>query len=99
MVAVSTDLTERLKLEERQNDLRRVRTILRARDQELRALVEGVRDYAIFTIDPAGLIFSWHRGAEIMKGYTNVEAVGILPERLQGGHTSSRATSIFAITH
>lgn len=77
MVAVNTDLTERLKLEERQNDLKRVRTILGARDQELRALVEGVRDYAIFTIDPAGMISSWHKGAEMMKGYTSEEAVGM----------------------
>lgn len=47
------------------------------RDQELRALVQGVRDYAIFTLDPQGRIATWHAGAQLMKGYTAEEAIGM----------------------
>ena len=47
------------------------------RDQELRALVEGVREYAIFTVGTDGLISSWHPGAELIKGYSAEEAIGM----------------------
>ena len=47
------------------------------REQELRALVQGVRDYAIFTLDPQGRIASWHDGARLMKGYSADEAIGM----------------------
>ena len=43
----------------------------------LQALLQGVRDYAIYTINPQGRISSWHRGAELLKGYTAEEAVGM----------------------
>ncbi|MCE4553124.1 ATP-binding protein [Roseateles cellulosilyticus] len=48
----------------------------------LQALLQGVRDYAIYTVNPQGLISSWHRGAELMKGYTADEAVGMPFARL-----------------
>jgi len=41
-----------------------------------RNLVEGVKDYAIFTVDPSGVITSWNPGAERMKGHTAQEAIG-----------------------
>ncbi|MEO6279750.1 ATP-binding protein [Roseateles sp.] len=43
----------------------------------LQALLHGVRDYAIYTINPQGLISSWHRGAELLKGYSAEDAVGM----------------------
>lgn len=43
----------------------------------LQALLCGVRDYAIYTINPQGRISSWHRGAELLKGYSAEEAVGM----------------------
>jgi PAS domain S-box-containing protein len=43
----------------------------------LQAVLHGVRDYAIYTINPQGLISSWHCGAELMKGYSAQEAVGM----------------------
>jgi PAS domain S-box-containing protein len=43
---------------------------------QLALLVESVRDYAIFLIDPEGYIATWNRGAEHLKGYTAAEAVG-----------------------
>jgi PAS domain S-box-containing protein len=39
-------------------------------------LVESVRDYAIFMLDPSGYIASWNRGAERIKGYTANEIIG-----------------------
>jgi PAS domain S-box-containing protein len=41
-----------------------------------RLLVEGVRDYALFTMDPTGQVNSWNRGAERMLGYLEAEIVG-----------------------
>jgi PAS domain S-box-containing protein len=39
-------------------------------------LVESVRDYAIFALDPKGVIMSWNAGAERIKGYLAHEAIG-----------------------
>ena len=41
-----------------------------------RWLVEGVRDYALFTMDPTGRVTSWNGGAERMLGYVEAEIVG-----------------------
>ena len=39
-------------------------------------MVEAVRDYAIFMLDPNGHVASWNRGAERIKGYTADEIIG-----------------------
>jgi PAS domain S-box-containing protein len=39
-------------------------------------MVESVRDYAIFLLDPNGYIASWNRGAERIKGYSADEIIG-----------------------
>lgn len=44
--------------------------------EKYRMLVEGIHDYAIFTIDPLGYIESWNPGAIRMKQYTSEEAIG-----------------------
>jgi len=41
-----------------------------------RLLVEGVRDYAIFVLDPDGHIISWNPGAARLKGYRTEEILG-----------------------
>jgi PAS domain S-box-containing protein len=41
-----------------------------------RPFVEGVRDYAIFLLDPGGRIETWNAGAERMKGYRASEIIG-----------------------
>ncbi|MGW6446595.1 PAS domain-containing sensor histidine kinase [Lentzea sp. NPDC055074] len=38
--------------------------------------VQGVRDYAIFMLDPGGHIVSWNPGAERIKGYAAEEIIG-----------------------
>ena len=45
-------------------------------ERRFRLLVEGVVDYAIYMLDPSGIITNWNTGAERIKGYTAAEAVG-----------------------
>src|SRR5438309_11621088 len=49
---------------------------LRFSEERFRLLVEGVRDYAIFMLDPQGRILTWNIGAERLKGYTADEIIG-----------------------
>ena len=50
--------------------------MLRQSEEMFRLMVEGVRDYAIFMLDPQGHIASWNLGAQITKGYTAEEIIG-----------------------
>lgn len=45
-------------------------------EQRFRSLVEAVRDYAIYLLDPQGRVFTWNVGAERIKGYASEEIVG-----------------------
>jgi PAS domain S-box-containing protein len=63
---VTRDLTER----------RRAELELRASEQRFRLLVQSVKDYGIFVLDPAGRITSWNEGAQRIKGYTPEEIIG-----------------------
>jgi PAS domain S-box-containing protein len=45
-------------------------------DAPFRRLVESVRDYAIFLLDPEGRIASWSAGAKRLKGWSAVEVIG-----------------------
>jgi len=75
-VVVLSNIDQRQQLRQQGQALSVVQDLLQARDAELRALTESVRDYAIFTLDTAGRISSWHAGAEAMKGYSADEAIG-----------------------
>src|SRR5215469_2123870 len=44
--------------------------------EQLRLLVHGTTDYAIFLLDPEGRIVSWNPGAERLKGYKAEEIIG-----------------------
>ncbi len=48
----------------------------RESDERLRLMVEGVKDYAIFMLDPEGYVVTWNAGAERLKGYTAQEIIG-----------------------
>jgi len=63
---VTRDLSERRRHEEslRYNELR------------FRALVEGVRDYAIYMLDPDGHVATWNVGAQQIHGYEAAEVIG-----------------------
>ncbi|TMR93879.1 PAS domain-containing sensor histidine kinase [Nonomuraea basaltis] len=44
--------------------------------EEMALLVQSIRDYAIFMLDPRGRIVSWNSGAQRIKGYTAEEIIG-----------------------
>src|ERR1041384_1466983 len=45
-------------------------------DGRYRLLVESVRDYASYMLDPQGTVTSWNRGAMLFKGYEANEIIG-----------------------
>ncbi|KAF2257784.1 hypothetical protein CC78DRAFT_622345 [Lojkania enalia] len=45
-------------------------------NETFRILVETVRDYAIFMLDPKGNVATWNAGAEFFKGWKREEIVG-----------------------
>jgi PAS domain S-box-containing protein len=49
-------------------------------ERSFRLLVEGVADYAIYMLDPAGIVTNWNIGGQRIKGY--------LPEEIVGQHFS-----------
>ncbi|NML31110.1 PAS domain-containing hybrid sensor histidine kinase/response regulator [Paraburkholderia antibiotica] len=49
---------------------------LRQSEERFRLLVDSVKDYAIFMLDPQGFVISWNSGAARIKGYTHDEIVG-----------------------
>ena len=73
---VTRDLTSRRLAEEQ---LRATASELRGANEQLeqfRRMVAGVRDYAIFMLDPGGHVATWNAGAEHIKGYTTEEIIG-----------------------
>ncbi len=63
---ITRDLTER----------REAELALRKSEQELRLLIQGVTDYAIYMLDREGRVSNWNAGAERIKGYAPAEIVG-----------------------
>jgi PAS domain S-box-containing protein len=60
------DITERRQTEE----------ALRESDEKLRMLLHGVKEYAIWMVDPQGRVTTWNEGAERIFGYCAEEMVG-----------------------
>ena len=57
-------------------DKRKAQQALIEAEQRFRILVQGVTDYAIFMLDPDGVVTNWNAGAQRIKGYTPEEIVG-----------------------
>jgi PAS domain S-box-containing protein len=45
-------------------------------EQRFRLLVQSVKDYAIYMLDPEGRVSNWNSGARAIKGYEEAEIVG-----------------------
>ena len=45
-------------------------------EHRFRVLVEGISDYAIYMLDPNGVITTWNPGGQRFKGYTEQEIIG-----------------------
>jgi PAS domain S-box-containing protein len=65
-VMVLRDLTEQHRVDE----------VLRRSDERFRLMVESVKDYAIFMLDPRGRVVTWNAGAERIEGYRASEIIG-----------------------
>ncbi len=65
-LVVARDVTEVVRAEE----------TLKASEEHLRLFVEGVKEYAMYTMDTDGNVTSWNRGAERLKGYGRKEIIG-----------------------
>jgi len=57
-------------------DLPALQQALHDTEQQFQLLVDSVRDYAIYMLDPRGNIVSWNAGAQRIKGYTAEEVIG-----------------------
>ena len=55
---------------------KRAEEVLRQSEERFRLIVEGVKDYAIFSLDREGRVTSWNAGAERLKGYRAEEILG-----------------------
>lgn len=58
------------------SEKKRAQEALRKSEQQLRSLVESVRDYAILLLDPEGSVSIWNAGAERITGYAAEEIIG-----------------------
>ena len=65
-VKITRDLTERQMSQQR----------LLEGERAYRRLINAVVDYAIFQLDPNGIVTTWNAGAERIKGYTADEIIG-----------------------
>jgi PAS domain S-box-containing protein len=66
-----------------------------------RALVEAVTDFAIYMLDPTGIVTSWNAGAQRFKGYSADEIIGqhfsrFYTQEDQAGNLPARALDIAA---
>jgi two-component system cell cycle sensor histidine kinase/response regulator CckA len=103
---VTRDLTERKRSEEelrasheelerrvkdRTAELVKVHEEFKTSEEQFRLMIAGVKDHAIFTLDPVGHVTSWNKGAEHIYGYTSNEIIGqhrsrlFLPEDIAAG--------------
>jgi PAS domain S-box-containing protein len=73
-------------------DRRNIEIALKEREEQLRLLVDNVRDYALIQLDANGCVSAWNPGAVRMFGYGVDEIVGkpldrlFMPEEVQSGY-------------
>lgn len=57
-------------------ELERAHNKLREREELFHLLLAGIKDYAIFMLDPQGTVMTWNEGAERINGYSAQEIIG-----------------------
>jgi PAS domain S-box-containing protein len=82
--------------------------VIHEAQERFRLLVENIKDYAIFMIDPQGRVASWNSGAEQLLGYSSEEILGqpaarffvsqgagdmVFPREMKEAQATGRATS------
>jgi PAS domain S-box-containing protein len=78
-------------LEESMRKTRLLQSEIEQNGERSRLLIDGVRDYALYTLDPEGRVSSWNTGAQRIKGYTEEEILGLHfsvfyePDDIKGG--------------
>jgi PAS domain S-box-containing protein len=55
----------------------RINSALRESEQRYRAIVEQVKEFAIFMLDPQGRATSWNEGVKRVLGYSEIEFLGM----------------------
>ena len=65
-----------IRLTEERSRRRQAEKDLRASEERFRLLIEGVEDYAIYMLDPLGLVMIWNVGAERIYGHKPREIIG-----------------------
>jgi PAS domain S-box-containing protein len=55
---------------------RRQESLLKRSEERFRLLIAGVKDYAIFMLNPQGIVETWNAGAAQIKGYSANEIIG-----------------------
>jgi PAS domain S-box-containing protein len=70
LIASNEDLNAEIQQRKKTEDA------LRRSEGQFRLVVERVRDYAIFSLDPSGMVISWNAGAAHIEGYHADEILG-----------------------
>jgi len=79
---IGIDISEQKEAEEREQRTKEI----------FRLMVDTVKEYAIFMLDPEGNILTWNQGAERLKGYKAEEIIGrhysafFPPDAVESGH-------------
>ncbi len=63
-------------MDENSTERNRVEATLSNSEESFRLLVEGVKDCAIFMLDPSGRVVTWNPGAQRIKGYRADQIIG-----------------------
>src|SRR5262249_14180691 len=85
---VTRDITER----------RAAQDALRESERTLRLLIRGVTDYALYMLDPNGIVTNWNSGAERIKGYSADEIIGQHFSRFYTDHERAQGLPARALT-
>jgi PAS domain S-box-containing protein len=58
------------------SERRQQESLLKQSEERFRLLIAGVKDYAIFMLNPQGIVETWNAGAAYIKGYSADEIIG-----------------------